>query len=279
MLNPTHTVAHYENFPVASLLLPKQYRAAVASIYHFARYADDLADEGEMATEIRLKKLTDCEGYLHEIAEGKLPAMPLFQALMKTYQQTAFPLSLCADLLSAFKQDIVKVRYQDEAEVNAYCRRSANPVGRLLLHIVKQASCQNLALSDEICTALQLINFLQDIAIDYQKGRIYLPQSVLDSAKVKETDIAQSRFTPAFSAMMLEQVAEISKRLQAGALLGKTLHGRVGLEIRMIILGGKVILHKLQACQGNVFSYRPQLTRRDWFYMMYQALKNTYATK
>jgi squalene synthase HpnC len=272
VLTSLHTVEHYENFPVASWLLPRRYRAAVASIYHFARYADDLADEGSMMADERLQRLDECVKYLQDIQAGRAPSHPLFQALMKTYRQYGFPLTLCLDLLSAFKQDVLKTRYQDFGEVMTYCRCSANPVGRLLLFIFAQASASNLALSDEICTSLQLINFLQDIALDYQKGRIYLPQAELTQFKVSEAEIAQHHFTPAFSNLMQYQIERAYKMLQAGAPLGRLLPGRIGLEIRTMIAGGKVILHKLNA-DKNIFIHRPTLTRRDWIYMLYCALR------
>jgi squalene synthase HpnC len=273
VLPSINTIAHYENFPVASLLLPRQYRTAVASIYHFARYADDLADEGVMSIDERLMRLEECVVNLSDIAAGRTPSLPLFQALRKTYQQHSFPISLCLDLLSAFKQDVVKARYQDFGEVVEYCRLSANPVGRLLLYIFKQATPRNLALSDGICTSLQLINFLQDIVIDYQKGRIYLPQSELTRFKVNEAEIAQQHFTPAFSALMQYQIERARKMLQAGAPLGRLLPGRIGLEIRTIILGGEVILRKLYTQKGNLFMHRPTLTKRDWVYMLYRAIR------
>lgn len=273
MFYPQQTVTHYENFPVASFLLPAKYRSAVASIYHFARYADDLADEGDAGAQVRLARLNDCLVQLEEIEAGRIPASPIFQALGKTYQQYAFPIQLCRDLLSAFKQDVVKTRYADFAEVVDYCRRSANPVGRLLLYIFNYATPRNLALSDGICTSLQLINFLQDVAVDAQKGRIYLPQDALLHFQVSEADIMRQQYTPAFAAMMLQLIERTRKILQGGAPLGKVLPGRIGLEIRMIILGGEVILRKLHTCQGNVFMHRPRLNRRDWLYMLYRALR------
>lgn len=269
------TVAHYENFPVASFLLPKVYRSAVASLYHFARFADDLADEGEASPELRLSQLSACEEQLALIVAGGTSHEPLFQALAKTYQRYAFPMSLCFDLLSAFKQDVVKVRYESIDSVMDYCRRSANPVGRLLLHIFDEDSPVNLELSDAICTSLQWINFLQDVAIDYQKGRIYFPQAELDAFGVTEKEISLGQCTPAFAALMKAQIDRTRALLQEGAILGRRLPGRIGLEIRLIILGGARILSHLERVNGDVFSASPRLGQRDWMIMLYHALKKT----
>lgn len=275
MFQAEKTVAHYENFPVASFLLPKVYRSAVASIYHFARFADDLADEGELPPDLRLAKLGACEEQLKDIVTGRMSHEPLFQALAKTYQQYVFPMSLCFDLLSAFKQDVVKVRYESIDSVMDYCCRSANPVGRLLLHIFDEASPENLELSDAICTSLQWINFLQDVAVDYQKGRIYLPKTELEAFGVTEKEIALGQCTPAFSALMKAQIERTRALLQKGALLGRRLPGRIGLEIRLIILGGARILSHVERVNGDVFSASPRLGQRDWMIMLYHALKKT----
>lgn len=273
MLTPNKTVEHYENFPVASILLPKRYRSTVASIYHFARFADDLADEGDLSPEERLIRLAECQICLEMVAQGENPKLAVFQALAKSYQQYHFPITLCFDLISAFQQDVVQTRYERLEDVMDYCRRSANPVGRLLLFIFTEASPENLVLSDKICTSLQWINFLQDVAIDYQKGRIYLPFEDLNQFSVSEEVIKTQRFTPAFAALMQYTLQRTRELLKEGSALGNRLPGRIGLEIRIIIWGAEMILRKLAKNQGNIFQYRPTLTKRDWCYMFYQALR------
>src|SRR5687767_1771859 len=170
-------VGHYENFPVASLLLPAPLREPIEIIYRFARSADDFADEGSDPPDIRLARLNDYRAQLACIERAQPPREPLFLELEKVIKDHALPLRPFGDLLDAFSQDVTKKRYASFEEVLHYCRRSANPVGRLLLHLFKRTTDSELRQSDAICTALQLVNFWQDVAVDYAAdGRIYLPQ-------------------------------------------------------------------------------------------------------
>ena len=188
-------VDHYENFPVASLLLPRRLRRPIEAIYRFARAADDIADEGEASAAIRLQGLAEYRDELDRIERGQAPAGEDFKELAVIVAEWQLPVPLLRDLLDAFAQDVVKKRYADYPELLDYCRRSANPVGRLLLHLAGQASEENLRRSDCICSALQLVNFWQDIAIDWQKDRVYLPQADLRQFDVAETQIAAARWT------------------------------------------------------------------------------------
>ncbi|WP_018149919.1 squalene synthase HpnC [Leeia oryzae] len=265
-------VDHYENFPVASLLLPRRLRHPVEVIYAFARSADDIADEGDALPEVRLAALDAYREELKKISQGQTSDIPLFQALKKVIADHQLPLQPFNDLLDAFSQDVVKVRYQDFGELVQYCRRSANPVGRLMLHLFGLTTPQALAMSDGICTALQLINFWQDVAIDWSKGRVYLPQEDLVRFNVNESQIAAGVMTPQWQNLMRFEIERTRKMLQAGAPLGLMLPGRMGLELRMIILGGERILKKLWDNQGDVFEHRPQLKMADWFYMLGRAL-------
>ena len=197
---------------------------------------------------------------------------PLFTQLAPVIRTHGLPVSLFRDLLSAFAQDVTKKRYADFGEVMDYCRRSADPVGRLLLHLYGETRPQSLACADGICTSLQLINFLQDVEIDYAKGRIYLPQDEMARHGVSERQIATRDAGGAWSRFMLEQIERARRMLQAGAPLGRVLPGRLGLELRMIVQGGERILSKLQAVQGDVFTRRPRLQRADWIYMLVRAL-------
>ncbi|XLM19692.1 squalene synthase HpnC, partial [Chromobacterium piscinae] len=236
------SVGHYENFPVGSLLLPRKMRRAVHAIYHFARYADDVADEGDAAPAERLAELDRIEADLDRIAVGEPPRIALMAPLAVAIAEHALPLQPFRDLLSAFRQDVGKARYQSFGELVDYCRRSANPVGRLLLALYGETDPRSLAQSDGICTALQLINFWQDVAVDWQKNRVYLPQEDLSRFGVDEAQIAEGRFDAKWRALMLYQVERARKMLQAGAPLGKTLRGRLGLELRLIVMGGERIL-------------------------------------
>lgn len=254
--------SHYENFPVASIFLPAQLRNPIAAIYAFARSADDIADEGDTSADERLQQLDTMELALNAIASGTTPDAPLYRALADTITRNNLPIDLFNALLSAFRQDIRKNRYADFGEVIDYCRRSANPVGRLLLHLTGQASERNLAMSDALCSALQLVNFLQDIEQDYrERGRIYIPQDEMQHFAVSEEDIGQRRNSAQLRLLVQHQIQRASKLLRAGSPLAKTLKGRFGLELRAIILGGTRILEKLHQ-QEDMFS-RPRLGFAD----------------
>jgi len=267
-------LSHYENFPVASWLLPARLRDPVAAIYAFARTADDIADEGEDLPQQRQDKLEQMSAALDDIASGKPPDSRLYIALADSIDRNSLPMEPFRDLLSAFQQDIRKTRYANFGELMSYCRRSANPVGRLLLHLTGQASERNLACSDAICSALQWINFLQDIEQDYRENnRIYLPQDEMQRFGVREEDIRDLRNSPALSGLVRHQVQRSSQLLRSGSPLGKQLGGRFGLELRAIILGGARILEKLYA-QENVFS-RPRLNFTDRASILWGALRQT----
>ena len=268
-----YAVQHYENFPVASVLLPRHLRHPVQVIYAFARQADDIADEGDGPANVRLQRLQQFGAELDRIERGENSDQPLFNDLADVIREHQLPLQYFRDLLHAFSQDVQKTRYANFAEVMDYCRRSANPVGRLLLHLYRQTDARQLALSDGICSALQLINFLQDIAIDYGKGRIYLPQDELAKYAISEQQIARGDSAGMWWPFMQMQIERSRKLLQAGAPLGKQLPGRIGLELRLIVMGGERILHKLHKTQGDCFQQRPVLKPIDWMYMFYRAVR------
>jgi squalene synthase HpnC len=182
------------------------------------------------------------------------------------------PLSAFRDLLSAFSQDVTRKRYADFGEVMDYCRRSANPIGRLMLRLYGESDARSLAYSDGICSSLQLINFLQDIAIDYRKGRIYLPQDEMTRYGITEDQIARGDAGGTWEIFMRHQIERARRMLQAGAPLGRVLRGRIGLELRMIVLGGERILRKLHEARGDVFRHRPRLEGTDWLYMFGRAV-------
>ena len=177
---PLTSSNHYENFPVGSVLLPRDLRAPIAVIYRFARTADDIADEGNATACERLDRLNDYQEGLNRIEIGKPAQEPLFAAVAEVIAEYQLPIQLFRDLIDAFSQDVVKTRYADFNELMHYCRRSADPIGRLLLHLFKLATPTNLAWSDAICSSLQQINFWQDVAIDWEKRRIYLPREDMD---------------------------------------------------------------------------------------------------
>lgn len=261
-------VDHYENFPVASILLPRRLRPAVETIYRFARQADDFADEGDATNEQRLANLGDFRAELNRIARHETPLTPLFTDLADIVAQHQLPLQLFHDLLDAFTQDVTKKRYADYGELLEYCRRSANPVGRLLLHLYDEATPQNLIYSDAICTSLQLINFWQDVKKDYAIDRIYLPQDEMAHYGVTVQHILEERVDDAWQALMQFQVQRARDLMKSGAPLGSILTGRIGLEMRLVIAGGNRILRKLEKRSYDMFRHRPVLRPGDWVIML-----------
>ncbi len=266
-------VNHYENFPVASWLLPGRLRRPVEAIYRFARSADDIADEGDAPPAERLAQLDAYRIELDRIEGGATPTDPVFGPLATAIRDYDIPFAPFRDLLSAFEQDVTKTRYASFGEVMDYCRRSANPVGRLMMHLYGDTDPRHLAYADAVCSSLQLINFLQDIAIDYRKDRIYLPQDELAAHHVSEAQIAAGDTRGLWHMMLHKQIERTRRMLQAGAPLGRLLKGRIGLEIRVTIRGGETILRKLHADPGCVFSNRPVLTRGDWVMMLIRGLR------
>jgi phytoene synthase len=261
------SVGHYENFPVASLLLPAPLRGPVEVIYRFARRADDFADEGGDPPEIRLQKL---QRYREQL---DAPAEPLFHQVQKVIREHELPVQLFRDLLDAFAQDVTKKRYADYTEVLHYCRRSANPVGRLLLHLFKRTTESNLRQSDAICSALQLVNFWQDVEIDHTKDdRIYLPQDEMARFGVSEQHLQQKTADEPWRNLMAFQVERTRRLMLEGAPLGRALPGRIGLEIRATVQGGLRILDKIQAAGYDVFRRRPVLRAFDWPLLLLRAV-------
>lgn len=266
-------VDHYENFPVASLLLPAHLRKAVEIIYAFARSADDLADEGDASPEDRLAALSAYERELDAIGRGASPETRLFIDLSGVIQDYDLPLSAFYDLLSAFKQDVGTLRYASHESLLDYCRRSADPVGRLMLHLYKAASDENLAQSDAICSALQLINFWQDVAIDWNKQRIYIPQEDLVRFNVSESHISRQIADRHWQALLRFEVERTRTMMLYGAPLALRLPGRIGWELRLVVQGGLRILEKIESVQYDVFRRRPRLEKSDWVRIAWRALR------
>jgi len=266
-------VDHYENFPVASILLPRRLVPAVEAIYAFARSADDLADEGQATPGERLAALDAYERELDGIAAGATSTNPMFARLGAVVDQYRLSLAPMRDLLSAFKQDVVTQRYHDYASLLDYCRRSADPVGRLMLALYGADDDINLLESDAICSALQLTNFLQDVAIDLEKGRIYIPLEDLARFKVSEAALRAGTIDAPFQALMRFEVERTRALMLLGAPLAKRLPGRIGWELRLIVQGGLRILDRIEAAGYDVFRRRPVLSAPDWCMVAWGALR------
>ena len=259
-------VDHYENFPVASWLLPAPVRRPIEAIYRFARGADDVADEGSANDGERLAGLDRYLRALDAIDAGRDPGEG-FHAIAAAAREFALPTALLRDLVDAFKQDVVKKRYATYDELMDYSRRSAEPVGRLVLHVFEHAGKgggYSRAQSDAICSALQQINFWQDVEVDWLKGRVYIPQEDLHRFGVEESAIASRRADERWRALMAFECERSRRLLLEGKPLAQSLRGRFGIEIRATIAGGARILDKIDAAGGDVFRARPVLTPLDW---------------
>lgn len=264
------SVGHYENFPVASWLMPSSLRPAVRAIYRFARAADDLADEGDAGPAERLAALNELRDQLKAIDAGSISQWPDLADAIRQHRLSLQPFH---DLLSAFSQDVTTSRYESFQTLADYCRRSANPVGRLMLQLFRRDAPDLQRQSDAVCTALQLANFWQDVAIDMKKGRVYLPQQDLVTFGVSEAQIARGEINQNWQRLMAFEVRRARTLLQQGAPLARALSGRIGFELRMVVQGGLRILERIDAVSGDVFSHRPTLGARDWTLMGWRALQ------
>jgi squalene synthase HpnC len=259
---------HYENFPVASYLLPAAMRPHIAAIYAFARTADDFADEPGMAPDERIRRL-DAWGHALALAcgpqrsSGSDPVDPIFVALANTMRERRLPVSLFEDLLSAFRQDVTTTRYDTWESVLDYCRRSANPVGRLVLRVAGYDAARLDAQSDAVCTALQLANFWQDFGRDWQIGRLYVPRTDVAAAGAKETDLDARVMPPEWRSVMKVMVRRTRDLFEAGRGVCDGVRGRLRVELRLTWLGGSRILDKLERAEFDALAGRPVIGPRD----------------
>lgn len=276
MKNKARGVDHYENFPVASFLCPPALRPAITAIYWFARTSDDLADEGDALPAERLADLAAYRADLQACVAGKPVSNrwpQVFNHLQPVIAQFALPIDLLTDLLSAFEQDVLKTRYTSQTELLDYCRRSANPVGRLLLHLYKVTDAESLAQSDCICTALQLINFWQDLGVDITRGRIYLPLDSFAQHGVDEAQLLRLEVNPSTTALVAANVAWAKALMLRGSPLVKKLPGRAGWELRLVVQGGLRIVEKIEQFGFATLRQRPKLNGWDGAVMLWRAVR------
>ncbi len=270
------SVDHYENFPVASVLCPPALRPAIAAIYHFARTADDIADEGGASAEARLADLADYRRDLLAVAAGRAPSprwAQVFTPLAAQIERHALPVPLLADLLDAFAQDTRNPLYPDRATLLDYCRRSADPVGRLLLHLYGIGDAEALRRSDAICTALQLINFWQDLGVDGPRGRHYVPEDDRQRHGVPLADLAACRDSPQARALVRELCDWARTLMLDGAPLVHQVPGRAGWELRLVVQGGLRVLEKIAAMDHAALLRRPTLGAPDAPRLLWRALR------
>jgi hydroxysqualene synthase len=278
----TGSVGHYENFPVASWLCPPALRPAVVALYHFARTADDLADEGDLTASERLALLAAYRSALNGCLAGQTDPQAwhhVFGPLARAVQTHTLPPQLLHDLISAFEQDVRHTAaghvYADCAELLAYCRLSANPVGRLLLHLYGIADATSLAQSDAVCSALQLINFWQDISVDHARGRHYLPADALARHGLALADFAgpgEPEVQARCQALVAERCAQALALMQQGAPLARRIPGRAGWELRLVVQGGLLILEKIAATGHRSWLERPTVGKADVPLLLWRAL-------
>lgn len=263
---------HYENFPVASHLLPAHLRRYVSAIYAFARSADDIADEGDCRPAQRLAQLAEFAQNLDSIEANTPLKDPLFIALADTIERNQLPIAEFRHLLHAFAMDVKQVEYASFAELLGYCRYSASPIGRLLLHMLKQTDAPDLMRSDQICSALQLINFYQDSAQDFnENGRIYLPQDEMRNYGVTRNQFQTQHSDTALRKLMHKMRLRAQALLLNGASLALDIPGRFGWELRFIVCAGLRVLQRLSASHDDVFA-RPRLGRLERLQVLSQTL-------
>lgn len=282
---PTEAPApsHYENFPVASLLCPPRLRPPIAAIYAFARTADDIADEGEATGVQRLEDLARMRADLERATNGgslgtRWPEV--FGPLAVAIHDFSLPVQLLDDLLQAFEQDVAKSHgiggasntYADQAGLLDYCRRSANPIGRLLLHLYGIDDPHALAMSDHICTALQLINFWQDLSQDIPRGRHYLTDADCARHGVSRDSLSRLQANPVTIGLIAECAYSARERMLKGLPLPARVPGRAGWELRLVVQGGLRILDRIEALGFDTLNHRPKLKSRDVAIMIWRAL-------
>ena len=260
------SVDHYENFPVASWLCPPELRTPITAIYRFARTADDIADEGDAAPATRVGDLADFRADLFAVASGAAPSLrwpQVFVPLGAAIARHRLPTTLLADLLDAFGADAVQTRYGDRTALLDYCRRSANPIGRLLLHLHAIDDAESLTRSDAICSALQLANFWQDLGADATRGRVYVPAADAQRHGVSIAELLDLRDSARVRALVVELVGWARELMLSGAPLVHAIGGRAGWELRFVVQGGLRILEKIDRLGGATLQERPSIRWRD----------------
>lgn len=253
--------------------IPKEIRKHIAVVYQFARQADDIADEGNFATETRLKKLNEYENDFNLSLTGK-PKNDFWLALKNTIEKYSIEEKLFLDLISAFKQDVIKNRYETFEELLDYCSRSANPVGRILLKIFNVNNIEAITASDKICTALQLTNFYQDISIDILKNRIYLPKEKMKLFGVEEQQIKNKIADEKFKRLLKTLLEESKIMFEEGKNILRYIPINFQLQMKMTILGGEKILEKISLIDYDVFNKRPKLSKKDFAIILLNGLMN-----
>ena len=262
---------HYENFPVASFLVPKEKRPHVYAIYSFARIADDYADEPGLTTAERVDSIAEWEEQLLNAYRGHAHH-PVFVALRETVDHFDIPIELFQRLLKAFRSDVTTHRYESFEDVLEYCGNSANPIGRLMLLLFNYRSETRMELSDSICTALQLTNFWQDVAVDLKKDRVYIPLEDIREFGYSEEELLARHCSQAFKDLMCYQVERTEQMFQEGTPLLSDVGSDLRMELKLTWNGGKRILKKIEQQDFDVLARRPSLSRLDKTSILFSSL-------
>lgn len=273
MVKPLYLLAetHYENFPVGSFFLQKEFRGPIRLVYVFARVADDIADEGNDSKETRLQRLDEWgEEFRRALARDS--SISFFQELVEAVNKFAIPPALFFDLVEAFRMDAVGRDYRTFDDLLFYCRHSANPIGRILLHIFNCANDETYKFSDAICTALQLANFWQDLSIDIKRNRVYIPRDDFERFGLTADDLRIGRGTDAIRLLLQYQVERTKKLFLDGAPLFRLIDKRFALELRLTHRGGMRILEKVEHLGYDTLHHRPVLSRFDWALIGFRSL-------
>jgi len=272
--------SHYENFPVASRLLPAPMRPHVAAVYAFARVADDIADEGQDPPRLRQERLQAWQALLHDAVAGRDLDRPagsrdalMMTAAAHTIHSLDLPVSLFDDLVSAFGQDITTNRYRSWTDVLDYCRRSANPVGRLVLRIAGYRDEVLDRSSDALCTALQLTNFWQDFGRDWRAGRLYVPDEVQTTTGAREHDLAAGQWTTNWTRAIEACVTTTRDLFDRGRFVCDGVNGRLRFELRLTWHGGMYVLERVDRARDTLLSYRPKLRGKDLPVLLWRAVR------
>ncbi len=262
---------HYENFPVGSLLLPKELKRAIHLVYAFARVADDIADEGNDTQEIRLAHLDEWENQLKRAFAGEKDD-PFFKELAETSTKYAIPPLLFYDLIDAFRMDARGTKYKTFDDVLLYCRHSANPIGRILLYLLDCVTDETCWESDSLCTALQLTNFWQDLSIDIERNRLYIPSDDMERFGLTAEELINARGTGSVQALLKFEVGRTRNFFLAGKPLLHSIDKRFSFELRLTYNGGMRILEKVESLKDNILGRRPTLSKFDWFSIVARSL-------
>ena len=263
---------HYENFPVASLLLPKKQRDAAVILYKYARECDDIADEGMFNAKERMTQLQPYMDDIEHIKNSTTPSMPLFMDIQKVCTEFNVNSDLLVRLMKAFTQDVHKNRYANMDEVEDYCHKAACPAGEMILTLFNQNHPKNITYSNHLCVALAMIGMLQDMHEDYLKNRVYIPQDDFTQFNLTEQDIAKKAFTENWQNFKEEWLLRIDNHIQQGKLLETQLTGRLKLQIKVLIYASNLLVRRMRISNKNLFSHAPKLSKLDWGFQFLRAL-------